>query len=102
MRGKVAYDDEVDGPLPDTSNSHRSDYHHGLGHSALLPFDPYRVAWKHHSVVYLDYSELQSLNLEIKWVVDTRTHKVKNPIHTVSHNRVHKSSHEMSHETLRK
>ena len=90
--------------LLDNFGSHRTDYgnHHGHGHGILLPFDPCRVAWKHHNVVYLDYLGPKSHNLESKRVVDTRTHKVNNPVQTTSHNKVRKSSHEMSHETLHK
>ena len=90
--------------LPDNFGSHRTDYrnHHGHGHSILLPFDPCRVAWKHHNVVYLDYVGLQSHNSESKRVVDTHTHKVNNSMHTAVHNMVHKKSHEISHETLHK
>ena len=81
--------------VPDNFGSHKIDYrnHHGHGHSILLPFDPCRVAWKHHNVVYLDYLGLQSHNSVSKWVVDTRTHKVNNSMHTV----VHKKSHETLH-----
>ena len=69
---------------------------------AIVSSSHSRVAWKHHNVVYLDYLELQSYNLENKRILDTFPHKVKNPIHAASHNRAHKSLHEMSHETLRK
>ena len=90
--------------LPDSFGSHKTDYRnpHGHGHSILLPFDPCRVAWNHHSVVYLNYVGVQSHNLESKWVVDTRTHKVNNYMHIAVHNMVHKMSHEMSHEKLHK
>ena len=88
--------------LPNNFGSHRVDdrNHHGHGHSSILTFDPCRVAWKHHSVVYLEYSELQSHNLESKHVVDTRSHKVNKSVHTTVYNKVHKTFHEMSHETL--
>ena len=94
--------------LPNNFGSHRVDdrNHHGHGHSILLLFDPCRVAWKHHNVVYLDYVELQSHNSGSKRVVDTRTHKVNNSVHTVVHNifheKLHEMSHGMSHEKLQK
>ena len=88
--------------LPDNFGSHRADdhNHHGHGHSILLLFDPFRVAWKHHNVVYLDYVGVQGHNSESKWVVDTRTHMVNKFVHTTVHNMVHKKPHEISHDKI--
>ena len=85
--------------LLDNFDSYRTDYrnHHGHGHSIILPFDPCRVAWKHHDVVYLDYLGLQSHNSESKRVVDTRTHRVGSFLHTSVHKNVHEKLNKVFH-----
>ena len=63
----------------------------------LLPFDPYRAAWKHCDVGYLDYGVLQSHNWKSKQVFDTHTHRVDSSVHTAIHKTVHDKLHKVSH-----
>ena len=108
LRGKGAYVEPVYAILPDSSGSCKVDCYkyHGLGHNKLLPFEPYRAAWKHCDVSYLDYAMLQIHNWKSKQVVDTRTHRVDSSIHTMVHKIVHENLHKMfhciSHEKLHK